>query len=141
MTYDELIPELKTVRYCCHRLIELNQELEVLNHQTTGLARSGGPELTPQQLRSNLPMPHYQHTYHSPLGLFEEISAKEQELHHFQKRLLDLRWTELLDLQDQNILWELYIHKHSAYDVAEKHGYTKQGLYKHLRAEVKKLTD
>lgn len=49
MTYDELIPELKTVRYCCHRLIELNQELEVLNHQTTGLAKSGGIELTAEQ--------------------------------------------------------------------------------------------
>ena len=52
MTYDELIPELKTVRYCCHRLIELNQELEVLNHQMTGLAKSGGIELTAEQKKS-----------------------------------------------------------------------------------------
>lgn len=58
MTYDELIPELKTVRYCCHRLIELNQELEVLNHQTTGLAKSGGIELTAEQKRSKWPMRH-----------------------------------------------------------------------------------
>lgn len=86
MTYDELIPELKTVRYCCHRLIELNQELEVLNHQTTGLAKSGGIELTAEQKRSKWPMPTYQHQYHSPLGLFEEISAKEQELHHFSEK-------------------------------------------------------
>ena len=137
MTYDELIPELKTVRYCCHRLIELNLELEVLNHQTTGLARSG-IELTAEQKRSKLPMPTYQHQYHSPLGLFEEISAKEQELHHFQKRLMDLRWMELLDLQDQKILWDLYIHRIKAEEVAEKYGYTRRGLYKHLMAEVKK---
>ena len=141
MTYEELIPELKTVRYCCHRLIELNQELEVLNHQTTGLAKPGGPELTSDQLKSKWPMPHYQHQYHTPLGLFEEISAKEQELHHFQKRILDLRWTELLDLQDQNILWDLYIHRIKAVDVAEKYGYTRRGLYKHLMSEVKKLTE
>ena len=140
MTYDELIPELKTVRYCCHRLIELNQELEVLNHQMTGLAKSGGIELTAEQKKSKWPMPTYQHQYHSPLGLFEEISAKEQELHHFQKRLTDLRWTELLDLQDQNILWDLYIHRIKAEEVAEKYGYTRRELYKHLMAEVKKLT-
>ena len=85
-------------------------------------------------------MPTYQHQYQSPLGLFEEISAKEQELHHFQKRLMDLRWTELLDLQDQNILWDLYIHRIKAVEVAEKYGYTRRGLYKHLMAEVKKLT-
>lgn len=54
MTYDELIPELKTVRYCCHRLIELNQELEVLNHQTTGLAKSGGIELTAEQKKKQV---------------------------------------------------------------------------------------
>ena len=44
MTYEDLISEFKTVRYCCHRLIEINEELEVLNHQKTGLARSG-PDL------------------------------------------------------------------------------------------------
>lgn len=138
MTYDELISELKTVRYCCHRLIEINEELEVLNHQKTGLARSG-PDLTPEQIRSPLPMPTYQHQYHSPLGLFEEISAKEQELHHFQKRLMDLRWTELLPLADQNILWDLYIYRKRADDVGYKYGYSKYGMYKHLRKEINRL--
>ena len=70
MTYEDLISEFKTVRYCCHRLIEINEELEVLNHQKTGLARSG-PDLTPEQIRSPLPMPHYQPQYHSPLALYE----------------------------------------------------------------------
>ena len=139
MTYDELIPELKAIRYCCHKLIEINQELEVLNYQATGLARPGGIELTQEQMRSKLPMPHYQRTYHSPLGLLEEISVKEQEFNHFKKRLLDLRWTELLDLNDQNILWDLYIHKMRADKVAEKHGYTKRGMYKRIKSEIEKL--
>ena len=139
MTYEELISELRTIRYCCHRLIEINEELEVLNHQKTGLARPGGPELTPEQIRSKLPMPHYQPQYHSPLGLMEAITAKEQELHYFQKRLLDLRWTELLPLEDQNILWDLYIYYRRTDDVAAEHGYSRWGLYKHLKSIIKPL--
>lgn len=138
MTYEDLISEFKTVRYCCHRLIEINEELEVLNHKKTGLARSG-PDLTPEQIRSPLPMPHYQPQYHSPLALYEVISSKEAELERFRKRLLDLRWTELLPLADQNILWDLYIYRKHSDDVAYKYGYSKRGMYKHLRQEIRKL--
>lgn len=138
MTYEDLISEFKTVRYCCHRLIEINEELEVLNHQKTGLARSG-PDLTLEQLRSPLPMPHYQPQYHSPLALYEVISSKEAELEHFRKRLLDLRWTELLPLVDQNILFDLYIFRMNQWDVAEKYGYTRQGMWKHIKKEIRKL--
>lgn len=139
MTYEDAIAELRTVRYCSHRLIEINEELEVLNHQKTGLARPGGPELTKEQQKSKWPMPTYQHQYSSPLAILEAITAKEQELHHYQKRLLDLRWTEILSLEDQNILWDLYIYYKKVDDVATEYGYSKWGLYKHLKSIVKPL--
>lgn len=58
MYYSDAIRELRGARYCNRQLIRINQDLEVLRHQQTGLARSG-PDLTPEQARSSLPMPHY----------------------------------------------------------------------------------
>ncbi len=131
--YYDLINELKTVRYCVHRLIEINQDLEVLNHQKTGLARSG-PNLTPAQLKSNLPMPSYQPTYHSPLGLLEVLSEKESELKYYEKRIKNLSWIEMLSLEDQNLLFDRFVFREKPEVVAERYGYSRNGLYKHIKS-------
>ena len=60
MDYRESIQQLRGTVYYNRRLIRVNQDIEVLRHQMTGLARSG-PVLSPQQAKSPLPLPHYQH--------------------------------------------------------------------------------
>mgnify|MGYP000473649473 FL=1 len=37
---NQLINDLKSADYCCHRIIETNMELEVLNHKKLGLSHS-----------------------------------------------------------------------------------------------------
>lgn len=138
MTYHDLINELKTVRYCCHRLIEINQELEVLNHQLTGMARSG-LNLTAEQEKSNLPMPSYQHEYRSPLGILETISEKESEFKYYEKRIKNLSWIEILSLTDQNLLFDRYVFRDRPEVVADRYGYSKPGLYKHVKSILKAL--
>ena len=135
MTPNEATQELKAVRYCNRRLAEINDDIIVLRHQMTGMARSG-PELTPQQAKSPLPMPHYQSDpYRSPVPLIAAIDAKEKEAQYYRLRILYTdRWFKKMKTEDQQILVELYMLQRPYTDTAEDHGYTKKGLWKHLRA-------
>lgn len=138
MTYEDLISEFKTVRYCCHRIIELNEELEVINNRKLGLSHDG-PSLTDEQSRSMLPMPSYQHQYQSPVALMEVATRVESEINYYRRRINECRLIELLDIRDQNILFDLYIFRMNQWDVAEKYGYTRQGMWKHIKKEIRKL--
>lgn len=136
MTPNEAITELKSTRYSNHALIEINQDIEVLRHQMTGLARSG-PELSPQQAKSPLPMPTYQHDPDkSPVALIDAVDAKEKEARYHRLRILYIdRWFKRLSPEDRTILAELYLIQDASYEeTAERHGYTKKGLWLHLRS-------
>ena len=49
-TVAQFIGDFKALDYCCHRIIELNQELEVLNHKKLGLSHDH-EELSKEQSR------------------------------------------------------------------------------------------
>lgn len=139
MNYEEAKQQLKIARYCNKKLIRINQEIEVLRHQMTGLAR-GGPELTPEQAKSPLPLPHYQHDPNaSPVALIEACEAKEKEAELMRRLILSVDWLELLDKQDQDALIEVYLLHHNYDQTAQAHGYTKKGLWKHLKAEIERI--
>ena len=120
---NQMLNDLKSANYCCHRIIELNEELEVLNHKMLGLSHNP-IRLTKEQEKSNAPMPTFQ---------------KVAEINYYRRRLNECKAIELLSLRDQNILFDLYFWNMNAWDVAEKYGYTKNGMYKHIRREIGKL--
>ncbi|WP_305150960.1 hypothetical protein [uncultured Dubosiella sp.] len=126
-----LIGELKAADFCCRKLIRLNQELEELNHRMLGLSHDR-PALTPEQERSDLPMPTYFHGYTSPLAMMEEITKLEQDMLYYRRRLYECKPIELLSMRDQNILFDLYFFRMRQEDVAEKYGYTRRGLIKKI---------
>lgn len=84
-------------------------------------------------------MPTFHGSYTSPLGMMEEESQKVAEINYYRRRLNECKAIELLSLRDQNILFDLYFWNMNAWDVAEKYGYTKNGMYKHIRREIGKL--
>lgn len=135
---SQILTDMKSLDYCCHRIIELNEELEVINHQKLGLSH-GSPRLSSAQEKSPLPLPSYQHHYKSPIALMEIASQLESEVNYYRRRINECRLIEMLDLKDQNILFDLYIFRQNPWDVAEKYGYSKSGLYKHIRAELAKI--
>ena len=136
----QALNDLRSLNYCCHRIIELNQQLEVINHQKLGLSHAN-VNLTREQEQSTLPMPKYEHEYISPLGLMEKAERIENEIKYYQKRIYECRWLELLNLRDQNILFDLYVVGDMTSDsVAEKYGYTRPGLWKHIRNELNELS-
>lgn len=139
MDYDEAKQQLRIARYSNRKLIQINQDIEVLRHQMTGLAR-GGPELTAEQAKSPLPLPHYQHDPNaSPVALIEACEAKEKEADHHRRLILSVDWLDQLEQEDQDALIEVYLLHRNYQDTAEAHGYTKKGLWKHLKAEIERI--
>ena len=134
----QFIYDLKSSIYCCRKIIEINMELEEMNHQILGISHNA-PRLTRDQERNPLPMPTYSHTYTSPLALLEEITMKENEIEYYRRRINDCSIIEFLSITDQNILFDLYFHRINAYEVSRKYGYTRQGLYKHIYSELNKF--
>lgn len=135
---NQLLNDLKSANYCCHKIIELNMELEEMNHQILGLSHNK-PRLTKEQERSSKPMPSFHGGYTSPVAMLEEITLKENEINYYRRRLNECKPIELLSLRDQNILFDLYFWNMNSWDVAEKYGYSKRGMYKHIRSEIEKL--
>lgn len=139
MDYRESIQQLRGTVYYCRRLIRVNQDIEVLRHQMTGLARSG-PVLSPQQARSPLPLPHYQHDPNaSPVALIEAVEAKEKEGRMLAGLIQECGWIERMDQQDREALIELTLLHEPMVKVAEKYGYSRPGMYKHLEAALRDI--
>ena len=139
MDYRESIQQLRGTVYYNRRLIRVNQDIEVLRHQMTGLARSG-PVLSPQQARSPLPLPHYQHDSNaSPVALIEAVEAKEKEARMLAGLIQECGWIENLDQQDKEALIELTLLHEPMVKVAEKYGYSRPGMYKHLEAALRDI--
>lgn len=139
MDYRESIQQLRGTVYYNRRLIRVNQDIEVLRHQMTGLARSG-PVLSPQQAKSPLPLPHYQHDPNaSPVALIEAVEAKEKEARMLAWLIQECGWIENLDQQDKEALIELTLLHEPMAKVAEKYGYSRPGMYKHLEAALRDI--
>lgn len=137
-TVAQFIGDFKALDYCCHRIIELNQELEVLNHKKLGLSHSH-EELSKEQMKSSLPMPTYQRAFTSKLALLETIEEREREIAYYQKRIDECKAFELLGNTDMNILYDLYFFRMSQYDVADKYGFSRSGLKKNVHAMIKNI--
>lgn len=135
---NQLLNDFKSARYCCHRIIELNEELEVLEHKMLGLSHFI-PELTKEQEKSSKPMPTFHGGYTSPVAMFAEEDRIESEINYYRRRLNECKPIELLSLRDQNMLFDLYFNFKSSWDVAEKYGYSRQGLWKHIKMNLKQL--
>lgn len=135
---NQLINDLKSADFCCHRIIELNMELEVLNHKKLGLSHSK-IELTKEQEKSTKPMPVFHSGYTSKISMLYDIEQKENEILYYRKRLNECKPIELLTLRDQNILFDLYVFKTPRNLVVEKYGYTVKGLYKHIYSVMTKV--
>ena len=136
---NQLLNDLKSARFCCLRIIHLNEELEMLEHKMLGLSHNK-PRLTKEQEKSLKPMPVFHGEYTSPIAMFAEEDRIESEINYYRRRLNECKPIELLSNRDQNILFDLYFFHINSWDVAEKYGYSRKGLWKHVRAEIYKFS-
>lgn len=110
----------------------------MLEHKMLGLSHNK-PRLTKEQEKSLKPMPVFHGEYTSPIAMFAEEDRIESEINYYRRRLNECKPIELLSLRDQNIIFDLYFWNMKSWDAAEKYGYTKRGLYKHIKDEMRKL--
>ena len=68
---NQMLNDLKSANYCCHRIIELNEELEVLNHKMLGLSHNP-IRLTKEQEKSSAPMPTFFGSFTSPFLMMDD---------------------------------------------------------------------
>lgn len=116
-------------------------EIIELNNEMTGMAHHG-LELSDLQLKSSKPMPKTV----SPadcekrlLGLIEKKTEAERKLDYLMLSLNQLKKVESLPVEDQRLLHDLYHSRKNADTVADEHGYTKQGMYKHIEIMLDKV--
>lgn len=141
MDYKEAISQLKNTRYCNRRLIQINQDIEVLYHKASGLAHSG-PELGDCATSSKLPMPHFTgDPNRSPVALIEAIEDKRQQARAYRALILNCTWIERIPELDRQIAMALFLAKKTPEEVGAEMGYTKQNLYRRLRKAVEDLED
>lgn len=136
---NQILNDLKSARYCCFRIIHLNEELIMLDHKMTGLGHNS-PRLTPEQEKSMKPMPVFHGTgFTSIVSMIAEKDKIKEEIDYYRRRLNECKPIELLSIKDQNILFDLYFNDITSSEVAKKYGYTNSSIYKHIKAELSKI--
>lgn len=134
---DQFIRDFKSCAYWCKHLIWLNEQLDVLEHELTW-GRHSSIELTEEQLKSPLPMPTNTSRRLDAIDwqVWEDKEKVLAEIDRCRQRILECRKVELLSITEQNLLADRYWFGMSAYDVADKYGYSKPGLYKHINSKL-----
>ena len=127
---------LQDASYCCKAIMRLNTDLDYKEHELTGLARHG-TDLTPEQEKSSLPMPHYRSS-RSLVDRIFEIDALKAEIEYYQKCILKCETIERLEPEDKDLLIKVFIFRVNRWDLAAELGITRQGLDKRLNQLIKR---
>ena len=112
-------------------------ELMVVSHQQTGLASHRTEELTPEQMKSNLPMPGSSNPGKgiNQVGLIDRkdiIIAKYNRKIAIQQAFIDdyERIFKYIPERDRRMIEELYVEKNRNHsEIAFDYGYSKRGMY------------
>lgn len=129
-------------KYDYQRSIDLlTLEIEAIEEEMMGLTHSG-IELTEEQAKSSLPMPTTTSPIHSNTRMLDLIEKKTEKEAQIDALTLALRQADVvkkLCVEDQRLMQDLYHSHQRAQDVADKHGYSIKGVYKHINAAIEKI--
>lgn len=134
-TMTQLVIAAYKGKYRAQKEIDAKQlEIEAIEHQLSGLSRSGTP-MTPEQERSSLPMPKTVSHDHSDQRFLAGLERKEElemEIDFLQQSLDMAAKVDRLPMQDQRMIYELYHTGKSAERVAADYGYSTASMYRHI---------
>lgn len=130
-------------RYRTQREIDrLQLEVEAIEVEMSGLGHHGD-DLSPEQERSSKPMPHtVSPTYNDQklLTLIERKDEINKQIDYLVMSMNLVRRVELMNTEDQKMMFDLYHGNQRATEVAKDHGYSVQGMYKRIQSELDRLT-
>ncbi len=127
---------LQDASYCCKAIIRLNEDLAYKEHELTGLARHG-TDLTPEQEKSPLPMPHYRSS-RSLVDRIFELDAIKTEIDYYRLHILECETIERLAQEDKDLLIRIFVFRENRWDIATELGISRQGLDKRVNQLIKK---
>lgn len=119
----------------------LTLEIEEIETEMTGLTHHS-TEMTEDQARSPLPFPSTTSPIYSNqklLGLIEKKEEKEKQIDALTLSLQQADVVKKLCVEDQRLMQDLYHSHQRAQDVADKHGYSIKGMYKHIKMVIEKV--
>lgn len=129
-------------KYDYQRSIDrLTLEIEAIEEEMKGLSHRG-VEMTKAQEKSQLPMPTTTSPIYSNCRILNLIEKKEEKERQIDALLLALQQADLvkrLSVEDQKLMQELYHSHQKVHEVADKHGYSINGMYKHIHSAVEKV--
>lgn len=141
-TLSKLTLEAYKERYRTQREIDrLRLEVEAIEVEMSGLGHHGD-DLSPEQERSSMPMPRTASPTYNDQKLLTLIERKDEinkQIDYLEMSISMANKVELMELNDQKMMLDLFHGEHGARDVAHKYGYSVQGMYKRIHSELDKL--
>lgn len=124
---------LSDASYCCAKIIQLNQQLELAEHEMTGLARHSIP-MTKEQENSPLPLPKYQGGGMSIVERIFECDKIKAEIEYYRKRILECRPIDWLADEERDLLVDVFIFRKNRWEIASELELSRKGLDKRVDA-------
>ena len=124
----QLERDLLSLSYCIRQIIKLNQVLEVTQYQKKNVHA-----IRYDQTKTN-------NNYHDHDVLIDRIEKQDRiknEISFYIKRINECSFLDSLSPIDKNMVLDRYTFKCNVYDMCDKYGYTRTGLYKHVRGILK----
>ena len=129
---------LRDAPYCCKKIIYLNQEIERMEYELTGMARHSIP-MTKEQERSALPMPRFHGGGMSLVERIAEIDAVKDERSYYEKRLRECSVIEWLDSEQQELIFKVFFLKMNQWDLSADLGITRRALISRVDTILKSV--
>ena len=129
---------LRDAPYCCKKIIYLNQEIERMEYELTGMARHSIP-MTKEQERSALPMPRFHGGGMTLVERIAEIDAVKDERSYYEKRLRECSVIEWLDPEQQELIFKVFFLKMNQWDLSADLGITRRALISRVDTILKSV--
>lgn len=127
---------LRDAPYCCKKIIYLNQEIERMEYELTGMAKHSIP-MTKEQENSPLPMPKYHGSGKSLVERIAEIDAVKDELNYYQKRLRECSVIEWLEPKQQELIFKVFFLKMNQWELANEYHFSRSALLRKVNNILK----
>lgn len=128
---DQIERDLYALSYCTRRIIKLNQNMEMIQYQKKAV----------HAVKYDQIKIHINYHFHDViLDQIEKENAIKQEIQYYIRRINECDFLDEIDPNDRMIILDQYVLQTNIFDICDKYGYSRSGLYKHIHKILKKYT-
>jgi hypothetical protein len=127
---DQIERDLYALSYCTRHIIQLNQIMEMIQYQKKAVHAVKYDKI---KIHSNY------HFHDVIIDQIEKENAIKQEIQYYIKRINECNFLDKIDTNDRMIILDRYVLKTNIFDICDKYGFSRSGLYKHIHKIFKKI--